>query len=143
MSAILVEVLNSWQSTRPGDPSHVLDYYISHPDRIDCAVCEKPGVGILGFQSLRLATPGNQYNVEPGWGIIGTYVSLGMGRLGIGAALFQHSLRAAQDAGLTWIEATIALSNPSAQKYYGAMGFQIYKTDTEAVRKRCRVSPPT
>ncbi|UWR91779.1 GNAT family N-acetyltransferase [Phaeobacter inhibens] len=142
MSSVLTEVLRDWNSARPGDPQHVLGAYVSHPDRIECAVCEGPD-GIVGFQSLRLAVPGNAYEVEPGWGIIGTYVRLDMGRQGIGQALFNHNLRAAQAAGLRWIEATIGADNLRAQAYYDAMGFQTYRTDDGAVRKRCAVSPLT
>ncbi|ATF17205.1 GNAT family N-acetyltransferase [Phaeobacter gallaeciensis] len=140
MSMVLTEVLTDWNSTRPGDPAHVRAAYVGHPDRIDCAVCEGPE-GIVGFQSLRLALPGNAYEVEPGWGIIGTYVRLNMGRQGIGQALFAHNLRVAQAAGLRWIEATIGADNLRAQAYYDAMGFQTYRTEGGAVRKRCSVLP--
>lgn len=140
MSMVLMEVLTDWNSTRSGDPAHVLAAYIGHPERIACAVCEGPD-GIVGFQSLRLAVPGNTYEVEPGWGIIGTYVRLNLGRQGIGQALFAHNLRAAQTAGLSWIEATIGAGNLGAQAYYEAMGFQTYRTEKGAVRKRCTVPP--
>ncbi|AHD08285.1 GNAT family N-acetyltransferase [Phaeobacter gallaeciensis] len=140
MSMVLTEVLTDWNSTRPGDPAHVLAAYVGHPDRIDCAICEGPE-GIVGFQSLRLAVLGNAYEVEPGWGIIGTYVRLNMGRQGIGQALFAHNLRAAQAAGLRWIEATIGADNLRAQAYYDAMGFQTYRTEDGAVRKCCSVLP--
>lgn len=143
MSAILAEILAGWKSERPSDPSHVLAQYIAHPDRVECSVATDANGTILGFQSLRLATADNPYGVAPGWGIIGTYVKRGIGRRGIGSALFAATARAARQAGLEEIDATIGESNEDGQAYYEAMGFRTYRDRPGAVCKRYVVAEPT
>ncbi|WP_102225182.1 GNAT family N-acetyltransferase [Acidimangrovimonas sediminis] len=140
MSAILVPILAGWHSSRNGDPATVEAHYIAHPDRIACTLAEAEG-RILGFQSLKLARPGNAYGVTPGWGIIGTYVAPDAGRGGIGRGLFAETARAARGAGLPWIDATIGAGNPAGQAYYAAMGFADYAGGSAtAVCKRYRVA---
>lgn len=101
--------------------------YILHPDRIACHVaCDADG-RVLGFQSVRLASTGNVFDVTPGWGIIGTHISPAAARRGIGRALFDASLRAARQAGLEQIDATIASDNDEGLGYYRGMGFHEYR----------------
>lgn len=138
MSAVLEPILSSWGSDRSGDSDTVLDRYVNDPDRIACTVAEDAG-RILGFQSLKRAEPGNVYGVEPGWGIIGTYVALDAGRGGIGSALFAVSRAAAQKAGLVWIDATIGKDNPRGLAYYRKMGFEPYRDADTALAHRLRV----
>ncbi|EBA14847.1 acetyltransferase, GNAT family protein [Roseobacter sp. SK209-2-6] len=142
MSPLLEEIFLSWNSTRRSDPAHLLELYIQNPARVECTVAEDGSGQILGFQSLQLAQPGNDYDVQPGWGIIGTYVKMGLSRSGIGRRLFAASQRAAQEAGIAWIDATMGKDSTDAQGYYAAMGFEIYKVaDTGAVHRRCAVPP--
>jgi ribosomal protein S18 acetylase RimI-like enzyme len=128
MSRLLARILAGWNSMRPSDPDHVRRFYIEHPDRVQCSVAIGDEGEILGFQSLRRATEGNQYGVSVGWGIIGTYVSPDAGRRGIGSALFAASRQAAADAGLPAIDATIGADNLQGLAYYEAMGFRTYRT---------------
>lgn len=139
MSAILAEILTQWASDRPRSPSHIRAFYIEHPDQISCAVAVNGAGDVLGFQSLKRAVENNPYDVAPGWGIIGTYVKPGLGRSGIGAALFAVSAQAAKLAGLSKIDATIGKGNVIALGYYESLGFRTYHTKSRAVCKRYRV----
>lgn len=112
---------------RPTDPDHVRRAYLHHPDRIACHVVLDDQGRVLGFQSLRLARDRNDLGVTPGWGIIGTHISPAAARRGIGRALFDASLRAARQAGLEQIDATIASDNDEGLGYYRGMGFHEYR----------------
>lgn len=135
MSAILTQILAMWESDRPSGAEHVRGLYIEHPDSICCSVAASKSGVILGFQSLQLATDANPYGVTEGWGIIGTYVKLDTGRRGIGSALFAATLQAAQQAGLTRIDATIGAENKLGLSYYEAMGFRTYREKPKAICK--------
>ncbi|TMV57458.1 GNAT family N-acetyltransferase [Thioclava sp. BHET1] len=136
MSGVLTRILADWGSSRRGDAAHVREFYIRHPDRIAChAAFDADGV-CLGFQSLKLARAGNAYGVEPGWGIIGSYVGAQARGLGVGRALFAASLTAARAAGLPSIDATIGAQNAAGLAYYGAMGFQDYRRTDASISKR-------
>ena len=128
MSRVLAEIMALWRSDRPTDPDHVLGFYIDHPDRILCSVAEDREGRLLGFQSLKRAGPENPYDVEPGWGIIGTYVRQQATRRGVGSALFAATTKAAERAALPKIDATIASDNQEGLRYYEAMGFVTYRT---------------
>lgn len=136
MSEILTEILISWTSKRPRSPQHILENYIEHPDRIRCSVAQDETGKILGFQSLKIASDGNPYDLPTGWGVIGTYVSSDAGRKGVGKSLFASSRKAAVAAGLSQIDATIGEDNHPALAYYGALGFKAYKVKTGAICKR-------
>lgn len=136
MSAVLSEISALWKSGRPTSPDHVRAFYVEHPERIECSVAVDASKTIVGFQSLRLATEGNDYDVTAGWGIIGTYVRLDTGRRGIGTALFAASRAAAQKAGIPAIDATIGADNDKGLAYYEAMGFRTYRETPSAVSKR-------
>ena len=47
---------------------------------------------------------------------------------GLGCALLAVSLKAAEDASIEKIDASIANDNPEALAYYEAMGFRTYRT---------------
>lgn len=136
MSAILAEILVSWNSQRPSSPQHVVEHYIGSPDRIICSVAIEGAGEILGFQSLKIARDGNPYDLPTGWGIIGTYVVSDAVRKGVGKALFESSRAAALASGLTEIDATIGDKNETALAYYQAMGFETYRTKPGAICKR-------
>ncbi len=135
MSVVLAEIISWWGSDRPSDPGHVQKFYVERPDVIQCSVAESKDGEILGFQVLKLAAEDNPYGVEPGWGIVGTYVKLDAGRQGVGSALFGTTLSAARRAGLTKIDATIGEDNKLGLGYYRAMGFRDYRTAPGKVSK--------
>lgn len=138
MSAVLAPIIRMWNSDRASDPDHIRARYIDDPKRIACTVIDHDGL-ILGFQSLQRAGADNPYGVTPGWGVIGTYVALDQGRRGMGALLFDQSLKAAQDAGLEWIDATIGKDNPRGLGYYRKLGFVPYRDAGSALAHRFRV----
>jgi len=119
----------------PTDLAAVRATYLDHPDRIQCVLADDGDGGILGFQSLRIARPGNVYDVAEGWGIIGTHVDPLAARRGVGSALFRATRAAARRAGLTRIDASIAADNALGQAYYDAIGFRTYRTPPGLVCK--------
>lgn len=139
MSRLLTAILKAKNSPRPSAPEDVLARYIEDPDRIACTLAEAGGE-VIGFQSLKRARAGNPYGVTPGWGIIGTYVDANHNGRGIGRRLFEVSHRAAKDAGLPAIDASIGHANAGAQAYYAAMGFQSYGQTPSAVMKKFTLS---
>jgi len=140
MSEFLKELTAAGKRTSPDDPDFVRTRYIEDPGKIRCSVAEENGV-VLGFQSLKLAEPGNPYDVEPGWGIIGTHIRPSAARRGVGRALFSVSRAAAEAAGLPKIDASIAADNPEALAYYEAMGFRTYRTPGNIICKSFDVTP--
>ena len=127
MSGLLKELTAYGKRKSPDSEAFVRAHYIEDLRKIRCSVAEKNGV-LLGFQSLTLANAGNKYGVEPGWGIIGTHIRPSAARRGVGRALFAVSLKAAEDASIAKIDASIANDNPEALAYYEAMGFRTYRT---------------
>ena len=136
MSAVLADILKTWESDRPRSSAHVLSNYIDHPDRVECSVAKAPDGTLLGFQSLKRATPGNPYDLPEGWGIIGTYVSAQAAGRGVGRALFAASRASARGAGIAQIDATVGATNEDALAYYAAMGFETNRRGPGAVCKR-------
>ena len=127
MSGFLKELTASGKRTSPDSESFVRANYIEDPGKIRCSVAEENGI-VLGFQSLKRAEAENQYGVEAGWGIIGTHIRPSAARRGVGRALFAVSRKAAEDASVKKIDASIANDNPEALAYYEAMGFRTYRT---------------
>jgi len=127
MSGFLKELTASGKRKSPDNEAYVRAHYIEDPGKIRCSVAEENGV-VLGFQSLKRAEAGNTYGVEPGWGIIGTHIRPSAARRGVGRALFAVSHKAAHDALIEKIDASIANDNPEALAYYEAMGFRTYRT---------------
>lgn len=139
LSRVLTPIIEMWGSDRQTDPDFLRERYIENPMRIACTVAVDDNDTILGFQSLQRAEEGNPYDVEPGWGVIGTYVSLDAGRRGIGSALFAATLAAAQEAGLEWIDASIGTDNAHGLAYYESRGFRSYRSRPGVDAKRFRV----
>lgn len=135
MAAVQNEIFAAGLRKTPTDVTAILAAYINHEDRIQCVVAEDDDGRILGFQSLRLAKVGNPWDVESGWGIIGTHVSPLAARKGVGSALFKETLQAAKAFGLRNIDASIGADNMLGQAYYDAMGFQTYRTPENLVCK--------
>jgi len=140
MSTILSEILKVWKSERASDPDYVRSFYIEASDKIQCTVAVGETGEILGFQSLKLASENNVFDVAVGWGVIGTYVKLDIGRRGIGSALFKATKQVAQLAGLANIDATIGDKNALGLGYYDAMGFQIYQVKQDVICKCYKVA---
>lgn len=138
MSSFLKELTASGKRKSPDDEAFVRANYIEDPQKIRCCVAVEDGV-VLGFQTVKKAEQGNQWGVEPGWGVIGTHIRPTASRRGVGRALFAVSRAAAEGAGITKIDATIAADNPEALAYYEAMGFRTYRTPTGLICKRFEV----
>lgn len=135
ISAFLEQLASLGKRNMPSDPEFVRTNYISHADNIQCAVAEDDDGTILGLQILKVASEGNIYGVAPGWGIIGTHVRPDAARRGAGRALFVVTQKAANDANLKKIDATISATNAEGQNYYDAIGFQTYRTPQGKVCK--------
>ena len=121
--------------TSPVDIALVRERYLGIEYRVACTVAEQEG-RVVGFQSLKLAWPGNPYDVAEGWGIIGTHIHPDAGRRGLGRRLFAASLSAAQAAGLRHIDASIGVDNSPAVAYYAAMGFTPYREASDTIPHR-------
>ncbi|MEX0349010.1 MAG: N-acetyltransferase family protein [Paracoccaceae bacterium] len=125
---ILQELVAARLRNRPATLDFARDNYITHPDRLWCGVAVDEDGTILGFQALKLAVEGNEFDVQPGWGVIGTHVSPKAARRGVGAALFAVNREVARRRGLSKIDASIGADNVSGRAYYEAMGFETYRT---------------
>jgi GNAT superfamily N-acetyltransferase len=128
ISIFLEELASLGKRNLPSDADYVRTHYIGHADKIQCAVAEDDDGTLLGLQILKMASEGNAYGVDVGWGIIGTHVRPSAARRGVGKALFAATRKAAVDAGLSRIDATIGATNLEGVSYYDAIGFETYKT---------------
>ena len=128
ISIILEQLVSLGKRSLPSDAEFVRTHYIEHPDNIQCTVVEDEDGSLLGLQILKVASEGNAYRVDVGWGIIGTHVSPDAVRRGVGKALFAVTRKAASDFGLSNIDATIGATNVEGLSYYEAIGFETYKT---------------
>ena len=134
MSGLLKELTASGKRKSPDSEAFVRAHYIEDPRKIRCSVAEENGT-VLGFQSLIRADAGNKYGVEPGWGIVGTHIRPSAARRGVGRALFAINLKAAEDAAIEKIDASIANDNFEALAYYEAMGFRTYRAPQSLICK--------
>lgn len=89
----------------------------------------------MGLQIPKVASKGNTYGVAVAWGIIGTHVKPDVARRGVGKTLFAATRKAAVDAGLKKIDATIVATNADGISYYDAVGFQTYRASDDKVCK--------
>lgn len=128
ISGFLEKLASIGKRNIPSDVGYVRTHYIGHADKIQCAVAEDDDGTLLGLQILKMASEGNAYGVDVGWGIIGTHVRPSAARRGVGKALFAATRKAAVDAGLSRIDATIGATNLEGISYYDAIGFETYRT---------------
>ncbi|WNH46667.1 MULTISPECIES: GNAT family N-acetyltransferase [Xanthomonas] len=142
MVAVQTAIFAAGLRKAPTDLATVCATYLQHPDRLQCVLAEDADGRVLGFQSLRIARPGNAYDVAEGWGIIGTHVDPRAARRGVGSALFRATRAAARSAGLAQIDASIAADNALGQAYYEAIGFRTYRTPPGLVCKVYRLDGP-
>ncbi len=139
ISSVLAALVAAGKRTKPSGESFALSHYIQAPHRIRCTVAVGPDREVLGFQSLKHATPGNSYGVAVDWGIIGTHIKPTSARCGVGRELFRHSLTAAKQAGLLAIDATIGVNNCEGLAYYEAIGFREYRRMDGSICKAYRL----
>jgi Sortase and related acyltransferases len=138
VAGVLMELVAAGKRRKLATPDFALEHYLTPDTRLSVAVAIE-GDTILGFQSLKLATDGNVYDVTSSWGIIGTHIRPSAARRGIGRQLFEATQQAAKTAGITDIDATIGATNDEGLGYYEAMGFRTYERLDGAVRKRFRL----
>lgn len=118
------------------DTAVITERYLGPRHRLACTVAVDRTGALHGFQSLKRAWPGNPYGVEVGWGVIGTHIHPDAHRQGLGRRLFAESLRAARDAGLEHIDATIGEHSTPALAYYASLGFVAYRRIPGAIAHR-------
>ncbi|MEM9630065.1 MAG: GNAT family N-acetyltransferase [Pseudomonadota bacterium] len=96
------------------------------------------GTRVSGFQALLWSDPDwpGDDRLPEDWAVIATYVDPNTQKGGIGKALFAETSRAAKDAGVRFIDATIRNENTGGQKYYQGMGFSDYRSDANSVSKK-------
>lgn len=136
MSAVLKAIMADTGRQRPHDPAFVCGQYLDHPHQVVCTLALDPDGTVLGFQSLKRAWAGNPYGIEPGWGAIGTHIAPAAQGRGVGRRLFIETRRAAAEARMIALDATIGADNAGGLGYYEAMGFRTYRTCPGAVHKR-------
>jgi GNAT superfamily N-acetyltransferase len=140
ISSFLEQLASLGKRNLPSDPDFVRSHYIAHPDTIQCAVAQDEDGTLLGLQILKIASEGNVYGVDVGWGIIGTHVKPSKARQGVGKTLFAATLQAAKEAGLSRIDATIGATNFDGISYYDAIGFDTYRTPDSKICKCFKVT---
>ncbi|MBA4490557.1 GNAT family N-acetyltransferase [Paracoccus sp. S1E-3] len=126
MAAVQNAIFAAGLRKTPVNAERMRAVYLAHPNSITTTLAVQDGA-VLGFQWLGHAWAGNEYGVEPGWGMIGTHIHPQAGRLGIGRRLFAETLAVARRAGLAQIDASIGADNPGGLAYYRAMGFRPYR----------------
>lgn len=104
----------------PRTATQVQEDYITGDSVICCHVAEDAG-DLLGFQSV-----GRHPALPEGWGDIGSYVTPGLQRAGVGRALFDATVAALRAAGITTINAAIRADNAPGLGYYTRRGFVDY-----------------
>lgn len=122
ISAVLVALKAAGKRRHRCDPAFVLTNYLEHPDQVSCLIALR-GDNVLGFQSLKRATPANPYGTPVGWGIIGTHIHPDCARMGIGRGFAEQTLETARGLGVLPVEARVGTSNPAAYAYYSSIGF--------------------
>ena len=108
----------------PFDPASMDAAYISLPELVSCFVAEAEG-RIVGFQGLMRSFDPDD-TLPDGWATIGTFARVGLTQRGVGGALFARTLRAAREAGITAIDATIRADNTGGLAFYARQGFVDY-----------------
>ncbi|WP_434053232.1 MAG: GNAT family N-acetyltransferase [Roseibium sp.] len=118
------------------DSEKIVSEFIGPELAICCHVAVEDGE-ICGFQALLWADPSwpGEDKLPSDWAVIATYVDPDMHGKGIGRTLFTRTAAAAQEAGVTAIDATIRKENTGGLSYYSRMGFVDYRTGAETVSK--------
>ncbi len=147
MAELLNEVIVAGGTTahqRTFDAARMRHHYIAPNGLIACTVAEQDRA-IVGFQCL--IWPDAEGDPFPdGWAIIATFAALDRKGQGIGTALFRATRKAAAEAGVCTIDATIRADNAGGLRYYEKIGFRDYDrlcalplrdgTKVDRIRKR-------
>lgn len=136
VSEILQDLVAAGKRKKRSDLEFATTHYIEHPNQIRCSIIEDEVAGMIGFQSLKIATNPNPYETPVGYGIIGTHIRPDFARCGAGSLLFASTYEAARTNRLPAIEACIAVENSAGIAFYQAMGFVTYRHFERAVCKR-------
>ena len=107
--------------------------YIDNPLKISCILVEENGQA-LAFQMLKRAEAEQlPYLSGPeNWSIIASFAKLGQQARGVGVQMFEHTVKAARDAGVTGIDATIRADNVAGLAYYSRIGFKDFTVTKNA-----------
>ena len=128
MVGILNDIISLGGSTahqRLFDVPRMREHYLTPPTLISCQIAEDAGT-VVGFQSLSWPDPA--YDAMPtGWVVIATLVASHAAGKGVGQGLFEATQRAAHDAGVLAIDATIRADNVIGLRYYSGLNFVDYR----------------
>lgn len=129
---------------RPFDEQGVVRGFISPKLSIGCFVVTD-GPRLLGFQALEWSDPAwpGDDPLPADWAVIATFVNPCSQRRGVGRALFERTMRMAEEAGVRFVDATIRKENAGGLAYYRAMGFQVYRDGVATVSMRLAPSSAT
>lgn len=106
------------------DEAKMQSDYIASSGLVSCYVAKIAG-RVCGFQWLGWPDK-NEDNMPQGWAVIASFVANEAAGKGVGQRLFKATRKAAIDAGVTTIDATIRADNAPGQRYYGGLGFNEY-----------------
>lgn len=119
MCALLNEIIEIGGTTAAEDVLSLAVFhahYFEGEGLVSLFVAEQDG-DILGFQKL------NRLEGSKAVADIATFARANNKVKGVGRALFEHTRRAAKDAGFSQINARIRADNVPGMGYYAAMGF--------------------
>lgn len=128
----IIEAGGTTALREPFDTARMRADYIENPSRVSCLIAEDDA-GLLGFQLLKRESP--HLVVPEGWGIIATFVRIGLQGRGVGQSLFEATCAEARKAGVVAIDATIRKENTGGQRFYTKLGFVDYAERPEAISK--------
>lgn len=140
MAEILNEIIEKGGTTAYRDKfdhRRIREEFMPAKLGISCFVALS-GSEVVGFQALLWCDPDwpGDNALPEDWAVIATYVDPTTQKGGIGRALFKESSRAAKDAGVRFIDATIRRENKGGQRYYQGLGFSDYRSDANSVSKK-------
>jgi len=120
----IIAIGGSTAYEEPFDAASMDAAYISLPQLVSCFVAEHEGQ-IVGFQGLMRSFDPDDPLPEH-WATIGTFAQVGLTRRGVGGALFTATVKAAREANIHVIDATIRADNTSGLAFYSRRGFADY-----------------
>lgn len=140
MACILNEIISIGGTTayrQQFDEQSIIKDFISPKLGISCFVTFD-GAQLLGFQALEGCDPDwpGENPLPADWAVVATYVAPNAHQRGVGRALFEKTVVAAKEFGISFIDATIRKENVGGQAFYQRIGFTDYSTSSETVSKR-------